>query len=502
MHLIDLSTGDWAASNDDGGAGLASRIVFTNPHAIGRDYMLVVHAYSTSSQGTAHLEINGEDNGEIAVGGARLWVSHGQACDYGTALRPGGATDTYLIGLDCAQRARSHSDDGGVGLASRLTDRTDICSVIVGAYSTLTEGTTRLYLNDHWTDSDGDGLGAGLELALDLCDSPGQSPWCQNSVFNTVDTDHDGLDDGWEVFGIEDALNPQYLPAWGASPVRKDIFVEVDYTDQWDTTGWNGTNPYAHGNTTYSAADHATAVQALFDPAPADAILNPDGSDGVAIHLDIGVDAVDSAHVTLDHANYQGQWSGCAVLPTTDQPRFHCYAPATDRWTDLTGSVMAEARPTIDRKVGLTFHLNRLSTGALESASRMDGRFWFVYSRAAIDHKPGVMFSQDMGVPTYMQPHNRIFLEKHWGDFGGHWSKLQPAVGVALYSDDRLTALKGVYLVSSKSKAKLNFLPFADGTFRADMRDGNDFQVMERNICRRLRGAAYCGDADETAWPY
>jgi hypothetical protein len=42
-----------------------------------------------------------------------------------------------------------------------------------------------------------------------------------------IDSDHDVLQDDYETYGY-DAGFPQKLPTWGADPLQKDLFVEVD----------------------------------------------------------------------------------------------------------------------------------------------------------------------------------------------------------------------------------------------------------------------------------
>ena len=61
-------------------------------------------------------------------------------------------------------------------------------------------------------DGDGDGLADNVERQL------GTDP-------ANPDTDGDGLLDGWEVYGV----NGIDLRAKHASPLHKDIFVEMDY---------------------------------------------------------------------------------------------------------------------------------------------------------------------------------------------------------------------------------------------------------------------------------
>lgn len=102
------------------------------------------------------------------------------------------------------------------------------------------------------------------------------------------DLDHDGLCDSWEREGIDvngDGTIDLDLPALGADPLRKDVFVELDWYD--------GAEPY-------SVAD----VIESFAQAP---VANPDGSEGIWLHIlrDEAIDEVDGvavdASVEIDH---------------------------------------------------------------------------------------------------------------------------------------------------------------------------------------------------------
>lgn len=85
------------------------------------------------------------------------------------------------------------------------------------------------------------------------------------------DSDGDGLLDVWETNGYDadgDGKVDVDLPAMGADPQRKDVFVETDYLP--------GMLP--------SLAVYDKAV-AMFAKAP---VPNPDGRDGITLHLDAG----------------------------------------------------------------------------------------------------------------------------------------------------------------------------------------------------------------------
>jgi hypothetical protein len=87
----------------------------------------------------------------------------------------------------------------------------------------------------------------------------------------TLDSDGDGLTDEWETSGYDangDGTIDVNLPALGAHPLRKDIFVEVDWMP--------GRDPQPE------VWDYS---ERLFANAP---ILNSDGSSGITLHIDRG----------------------------------------------------------------------------------------------------------------------------------------------------------------------------------------------------------------------
>ena len=93
----------------------------------------------------------------------------------------------------------------------------------------------------------------------------------EDKTVAAVDTDGDSLPDDWETNGYDangDGVIDVDLPAFGASPTKKDLFVEMDYMDGLLTT----------------TAGLDRIVQ-VFATAP---VSNPDGSTGINIHLDAG----------------------------------------------------------------------------------------------------------------------------------------------------------------------------------------------------------------------
>ncbi|MDM8527530.1 PKD domain-containing protein [Anaerolineales bacterium HSG24] len=108
------------------------------------------------------------------------------------------------------------------------------------------------------------------------------SPTAEPSVMPDLsrDTDGDALPDVWETEGYDhdgDGTIDVNLPAMGADPNRKDIFVEIDYMVE-------------PGGLRHEPKSEAiNKVVSAFANAP---VSNPDGSTGISLHVDYGEKAV------------------------------------------------------------------------------------------------------------------------------------------------------------------------------------------------------------------
>lgn len=97
-----------------------------------------------------------------------------------------------------------------------------------------------------------------------------------------VDNDRDSLLDGWETNGIDfdnDGTVDLDLPAMGADPNHKDVFIEIDYM-VLDGAGGHSHKP---------KADALAIAIAMFANAP---LTNPDGTTGIRLHIDAGSDTI------------------------------------------------------------------------------------------------------------------------------------------------------------------------------------------------------------------
>jgi Ricin-type beta-trefoil lectin domain-like len=292
LHLWRTNVGDVAFQNRPTTSSTVE-LTYTVPAGGGGNYTLFVFG-APAAEGTLTLRSGNTILRRVPnfrFGGTVVEVPSSadpSAYRYETALLPGGAPDTFLLALHVTGSILGFDDDSGVDRASRIAGRSHVSRVVVGVVAAgAAEGLTVLYANDAHHDSDGDGLGRDLERDLGTCDSRLDHPRCEY-VFNTRDSDRDGLEDSVEAFGVE-GPTPLLLSKWGASPVHKDIFLEVDFTG---------------ARMGLSETDAETMRDFLARGRVRD-LRNPDGRPGIAIHLDLGFNPSRPGNVALF-----GDWGG------------------------------------------------------------------------------------------------------------------------------------------------------------------------------------------------
>ena len=98
----------------------------------------------------------------------------------------------------------------------------------------------------------------------------------------TDDTDGDALLDSWETDGIDfdnDGNVDLDLPAMGADPLHKDIFIEIDYMVKGGIFG-------------HSHKPKAESLQIVIDSFNNAPVSNPDGTTGIHLHIDAGSETI------------------------------------------------------------------------------------------------------------------------------------------------------------------------------------------------------------------
>lgn len=145
--------------------------------------------------------------------------------------------------------------------------------------------TGQLGTNPGWTPADVSGL-AGI-----TCDPQ-----------DTTDTDGDGLLDTWEVCGYDanlDGVVDVNLPALGARPFHKDIFVEIDYMVDPGLCTFLGC---VFGHSHRPKPEAIAIVVQSFARAP---VSNPDGSLGISLHVEVDNSISHRNHLATSGENWK-----------------------------------------------------------------------------------------------------------------------------------------------------------------------------------------------------
>ena len=300
LRLVRSQSSQVQHNDNDSSGGPASYMIYFSPF-VGGPHQLYVLAHEGTPAGTCRVIITEDGitifNQVVPFGGTTVTVpasSQVQTHNYHAVAPPAGHTDPILLGLGQWGSLMAVDEHTGVGDEAAILGVSGIHRLIVGSLVPVQgTGRARILANDVWADQDGDNVGPGLESAFGACDDH-SDPGC-HLVHNLQDSDRDSLPDYAEIFGL--AYNPPlYFPRWGADPAHKDVFIEVDYKNQYPT------QPFTEA--------HALELQDIFNQGPAGDLLNLDGQSGIRLHFDTGVQPVDPANAAL-----LGDWAGANQIP-------------------------------------------------------------------------------------------------------------------------------------------------------------------------------------------
>ena len=281
--------------NDNDGGATSSYMSYFSPF-ISAPHQLYVLARPGTPAGTCRVIITKDGaeifNQRVPFGGTTVDVpisSQARRHHYYAVSPPGGHDDPILLGLGQWNTLLAVDEQTGVGQEAAILGVSGIHQLIVGSLVPVRgSGDVRILANDVWADRDSDNIGPLLEAAFGSCDHH-SDPGC-NLVHNLQDSDRDSIPDYAEIVGLA-YQPPLYFPRWGANPAHKDVFIEVDYKDQYPT------QPFTEA--------HAVALQSIYDDGPAGDLLNLNGEPGIRLHFDAGVQPADPANAALI-----GDWGG------------------------------------------------------------------------------------------------------------------------------------------------------------------------------------------------
>lgn len=153
--------------------------------------------------------------------------------------------------------------------------------------------------------------------------------------------------------------------------------------------------------------------------------------------------------------------------------------------------------------MGLAWHVARAEDGTPVESSTIGSLYLSANRKKDGNLIPEMLVSESFDSESMDLDQLRF---KWRAEVGGNWTYVAEPTGVALFEDEVIGGLKGSWIrwegKISTPRFQFEFLPLADGAFDLELYDGNDFRVMERRMCKKLRSDEFCGGADTSPWGY
>jgi len=248
------------------------------------------------------IKLRADDGNAGDLFGTSVAISGTTAIVGAPAALGTGAGSAYLVDIsDFANptQIKLRADDGNAGDFFGISVAISGTTAIVGSF---VPGAAYLFdisdpenptqtaklLSDAGEVGDGFGISVGISGSIVLVGAPGDDDNGENSgsayIFG-VDTDGDGLPDDWETNGIpytDGGGAGQRFMLPGSDPFHKDLYIEVDAMEHESDPSKDRTPSQAALNQVVTA----------FSVAPQMLVQNPDGKDGISLHLEPSVEPI------------------------------------------------------------------------------------------------------------------------------------------------------------------------------------------------------------------
>lgn len=327
LHVQNYPSGSFLAGNDDVGTSPRSRLTI-GAVSYSREVWVIVRAFSQYYTGTCTLRFtptSGSVQDYPVTFGGYMFVAPANLVSGTHVLtveQQAGTNDTVLLVVSNTDaNAIAFDDEDGVGSMSWLHMSTACgswCYFMIGRFQSSSTGSTTIIWDEdfHYNNPDSDGLGNALEYAI-------------GTNISNKDSDADALDDDAEVIGI-DGTTPVKLSYYGANPLTKDAFFEVDWYDC----------DIPSQNCSYNGAPEDRDAWQMTGP-EAEAFVAGYATD-VRVHMDIG-----RTNTNASTRTQWGNWGGAARVPI---------GPAQD--------FLADCETLTSARSGIFHHLESTPSGS------------------------------------------------------------------------------------------------------------------------------------------